>query len=104
MAMIRKMVRGGYRRKEGSFSYELTNEEILGRCQTESLNRYINRQQRNYVAHTIRKPDNSIAKRLLFNNDQGKKQGRQTTLYKSVIENEHITPEALHYNALSRKY
>ena len=102
--MIRKMVRGGYRRKEGSFSYELTNEELLQKCKTESIIQHIQRQQRNYVAHTIRKPDTSITKRLLFNNNKRTKQGRQITLYNTVIKNECTTPEVLHRNALSRLY
>ena len=77
MSMIRKIVKGGHRRKEGSFSYELTNQELLHKCKTESIDKYIKRQQRNYVAHIIRKPNNSLVKRLLFNSDQGKKTGCQ---------------------------
>ena len=104
MSMIRKMVKGGYRRKEGSFSYVLTNQDLLLKCKTESIDKYIKRQQRNYVAHVIRKPNSSLVKRLLFNSDQGKKRGRQQTLYKMVIENERTTPDLLHFNALSRHY
>ena len=104
MSMIRKMIKGGYRRKEGSYSYELTNEELLRKCRTENIHQYVKRQQRNYVAHTIRKTDTSITKKLLFNDNQAKKQGPQMTLYRSVIKNEETTPDVLHYNALSRKY
>lgn len=104
ISMIRKMVKGGYRRKEGSYSYVFTNHDLLQKSKSESINRYVQRQQRNYVAHTIRKPDTSIIKRLLFNDDQSRKKGRKMTIYSSVIENEEVTPDVLHSKALSRQY
>ena len=104
ISMIRKMVKGGYRRKEGSFSYVLSNQDLLQKSNTESITRYVQRQQRNYVAHTVRKPDNSITKKLLFNGDRPSKQGRKVTLYRSVIENEEVTPDAFHTSALSRQF
>ena len=104
MAMIRKMVRGGYRRKENSYSFVLTNEDLLQKCKTESLEKYIARQQRNYLAHVIRTPDYGITKQLLFNDNQSIKQGRKVTLYKTVIENEDITPADFNRNALLRSF
>ena len=104
MAMVRKMIKGGYRRKEGSYSYEITNLDLLEKCKIESITTYIKRQQRNYVAHIIRKPDTSITKKLLFNDNQYTKQGQQKSLYKSVITNEQINPDVLHRKALSRQY
>jgi len=104
MSMIRKLVKGGYRRKEDSFSYALTNQDLLQKCKTESLTRYVHRQKRNYVAHSIRKTDTSITKRLLFNDNRSRKQGRKLTIYKSVIEKEETTPDVFHKNALARMY
>ena len=104
MSMIRKMVRGGYRRKQNSYKYMLTNEDLLRKCDTESLETYIARQQRNYLAHLIRKPDSSILKQLVFNTNKSNKPGRKITLYKTVIENEQTTPDVFNRNAIDRLY
>ena len=55
----------------------LTNNDILQKCDIESLEKFIPRQQINYLAHLIRKPDSSILKQLVFNNNKSKKQGRK---------------------------
>ena len=104
MSMIRKMVRGGYRRKENSYKYVLSNKELLEKCDIESLDVFIARQQRNYLAHLIRKPDTSTLKQLVFNNNKSKKQGRKISLYKTVIENEKTTPDLFNRNAIDRLY
>ena len=88
MAMLRKMVSGGYRRKPNSWSYVLTNEDLLRICQTDCINNYVSRQQTNFVAHMVRKEDRSLAKRLLFNNNESRKAGPRMGLYLSVIANE----------------
>ena len=65
---------------------------------------FIARQQRNYLAHLIRKPDTSTLKQLVFNNNKSKKQGRKISLYKTVIENEKTTPDLFNRNAIDRLY
>ena len=60
MAMLRKMVSGGYRRKPNSWSYVLTNEQLLKICQTDCIKSYVSRQQRNFVAHMVRNEDRSL--------------------------------------------
>ena len=47
--MLRKMVKGGYRRKSNSCSFVLTNKEILKICKTENIDDYSSRVQRNYL-------------------------------------------------------
>ena len=81
MAMLRKMVSGGYRRKPNSWSYVLTNEHLLRICQTECIKSYVSRQQRNFVAHMVQKEDRSLLKRLLFNNNESRKTGPRMGLY-----------------------
>ena len=102
--MIRKMVRGGFRRKEGSYSYVITNEDLLQKCNTESMVKYIRRQQRNFLAHIVRKSDTSITKLLLFNNNKSIKQGRKVTLYDSVLKYENITADTFNEKAYNRLY
>ena len=37
MSMIRRMVKGGFQRKVGSFGYVLSNNDLLNKCKTESI-------------------------------------------------------------------
>ena len=104
VSMLRKMVRGGYRRKIGTYHYELSNSDILQKCKTEDIYQFIARQQRNFIAHVIRGENNRMTKRLLFNNDATKKPGRRISLYMTVLENERSTPDEFNNNALSRKF
>ena len=104
MAMLRKMVSGGYRRKPNSWSYVLTNEDLLRICQSDCINNYVSRQQRNFVAHMVRKEDKSLAKRLLFNNNESRKTGPRMGLYLSVIANEKCCGDAFNEKAKERKF
>merc|ERR1712015_217470 len=67
---LRKMIKGGFRRKEDSWSFVLTNENIRHQCNTEDIEVFIRRQQQNYLAHIIRQEDTSIVKRLTYNDDK----------------------------------
>ena len=104
VSMLRKMVRGGYRRKQGTYHFVLTNQDILSRCKTENLHAFIGRIQRNYMAHVVRMEDTRIVKRVLFNDDDRKKRGTMITTYGTVIKNENTTPESFNKNALARKF
>ena len=104
VSLLRRMVRGGFARKEGTYHYELTNSDIIKKCETEDIHAFMARQQRNFAAHIIRGDDRRITKRLLFNNDVTRKPGRSNTLYKTVIENERKTPNEFNMNALSRVF
>ena len=89
-SMQRKMVRGGYHRKENEWGYKLTNQDILSLCKTESIDAFTSRQKRRYLAHLIRLPDKSITKRMLFNADISVRPGRQTTFIKSALDGSNI--------------
>ena len=89
-SMQRKMVRGGYHRKENEWGYKLTNQDILSLCKTESIDAFTSRQKRRYLAHLIRLPDKSITKRMLFNADITVRPGRQTTFIKSALDGANI--------------
>ena len=53
--MLRKMIKGGFRRRENSWSYVLKNEDIIQMVKTITLESFSNIQQRNYAAHIVRK-------------------------------------------------
>ena len=98
------MVKGGFRRKEGTYHYELTNADIIKKCKTENIHQFMARQQRNFIAHVVRSSNDRMTKQLLFNNDVTKKPGRSNTLYKTVLENEQSTINTFNHNAISQKF
>ena len=102
--MLRKMVKGGYRRKINSWSFVLTNKEILKICKTENIEDYSSRVQRNYLADVVRSSNSSTAKRILFNSNEGKKRGRNVNLKRSVIEKQNCTEDEFISNAMKRKF
>ena len=104
MGFIRKMTKGGYKRKENSWAYVLTNEDLLRISKTVSLKEFVTKQQVNYVGHLIRKDNNSIAKRLLFNDDPCRKTGPQTTLLSCVMKNQRCSPDQFFKNATERRF
>ena len=93
MSMLRKMVKGGYRRKGDTYNYVLSNSDILQHCKTENIHQFISRQQRNFVAHIIRGENNRTTKRLLFNDNTKVKRGRHPNLYKTVLQNENVSSD-----------
>ena len=54
VSMLRKMVRGGYKRKDGEWGYKITNEQLITMCKTESISSFVERQRKRYLAHLIR--------------------------------------------------
>ena len=90
--MLRRMVRGGFKRKvdendEDTYEFVLSNRKILEICGTEDVLDYVKRMQENYLGHIARQKNDSIVKRLLFNDDQNKKRGRPIkTLEDHVLE------------------
>ena len=95
MSFLRKMTRGGYKRKEDSWSYVLTNNDLLRISKTIDLVTYVKEQQLNYVCKVVRKDNKSIAKQLMFNSDRSRKTGPRTTLLSSVLKNENCKPDDL---------
>ena len=104
VSMLRKMVKGGYRRKPETYHYELTNANIIDRCKTETVHQFTARLQRNFTAHVIRQDDKRLLKCLLFNDDMQRKPGHITTLYKMVVKLENITPDEFNQKALLRRF
>ena len=101
--MLRKMLKGSYRQKPGTFLCELSNEDVLRQCDTENIHQFIARQQHNLIAHVIREENNKMTKRFLFNDDSRKETGCCVTrcLYKTVLENKKITPDTFNKNILT---
>ena len=56
--MLRKMVKGGYRRKsETEWNFQLTNNDLHNICKTEDINAFVLRQQKKYLAHLAKQPN-----------------------------------------------
>ena len=104
MSMLRKMVKGGYRRQSGTYRFVLSNRDLLKKCQTEDIHDFVSRQQRNFIAHLTRLDNERLAKRLMFNGDDARRPGRRTTLYDKVVERMQISPDKFNQDALLRRY
>ena len=55
ISMLRKMIRGGYKRKMDTWRFVYSNEQLLELCHVESIGGFVHRMQRSYLAHIIRK-------------------------------------------------
>jgi len=96
MSFIRKMVNGGYRRRgEDLWNFLYTNVDLLRMSGASDLTSFIQQQQYNYVMKIIGKRNDSIVKRLMFNDNTYHKQGPQTTLMTSVLRNQRCTADEL---------
>ena len=75
---LRRMVRGGFRRKEGdeNFSYKMNDAKLHRLCGTTDLSHFIKDQQCNYAAHIVRTANDRSAKKLMFSSDKNLKAGR----------------------------
>ena len=102
-SMIRKMVRGGYKRKKDEWGYKLTNQNLLDLAKTEAISAFIERQRKRYLAHVIRRPNTSMIKRVMFNADLSNVPGRHTTFLRSVIDAENLNIRQFGKLALSNK-
>ena len=101
--LLRRMVRGGFKRQDDRMAFKFTNNAILELCKTESIETFIARQQKNFLAHIIRRDDSSLLKQLTFNDDSVRKRGRSTTLRKAVLQRETIDPNTFYNLAIQRK-
>ena len=105
--MLRIMVRNGFKRKDDSWAFVLTNIEMYKICGTENLEAFINRQQRAYVAHIVRKNDKSIdksiTKRLTFNADASHRRGTNSNLLKTVLARNGRSEQVFYQDCLEKK-
>ena len=68
----------------------ISNESLIEMSGTESLEKFIYRQQRQYFAHIVRREDDSLLKMITFNNDEIHVPGPYNTLRSSVLKRETI--------------
>ena len=78
-------------RRDGSWSYRYTNSDLLKISDTTDLCSFIEKQQNSYVMKILKKSNESIAKRLLLNDNDSRKPGPQTTLLTSVLKTSNCT-------------
>ena len=95
MSFIRKMTKGGFKRKPNSWSFVHTNEDLLRMAKTDSLEDFVKKQQLKYVANVVRKDNQSTVKRLLFDNHDSLKPGPQQSLLTSVLKAEGMALQQL---------
>ena len=100
---LRKMVRGGFRRKKDSYSYVYTNEQLYTMCNTTPLTNFIDKQQRSYIAHLIRQDDTLTTKRLLFDNTKNRIPGRAITPLQSVAAKQQCSELEIIERAIERR-
>lgn len=103
MGMLRKMVRHGYRRVEGTYRFAFTNDHILKICGTTCVGEFIALQQKRYLAHIIRTQNTSIAKRLLFNDNKSKRPGPRITLLSTVLAQQQSAEDEFYTMAMMRQ-
>lgn len=83
--MLRMMIRRGFKRKEDSWAFVLTNVDVCALCKTDPLTNFIHQQQERYVTKIVRSKDEGLIKRITFNNDAAHRRGPTNDLLKSVI-------------------
>ena len=87
MGYLRRLVKGGFARKDGGWSFRYSNAQLLQICNTGDLRDFIKSQQLKYVVNLLKRSDKSTTKRLLFNDDKSIRRGRpQNTLLSSVLK------------------
>ena len=91
MGFIRRMVKGGFNRREDSWSYRYTNNDLMRISNATDLCSFIEKQQINYVKKILKNNNESIAKRLLLNDNESRKPGPQRTLLTSVLKTSRCT-------------
>jgi len=101
---LRRMVKGGFRRKKDTWNFALTNNEILEMASTEEIKKFIHKQQRTFVARAIRMENTNGTKRLLFNDNPSHLPGRKVTLYSNVLKAEGIHADEFIKRSMDEKY
>ena len=95
MSLLRRMTKGGFKRKPNSWSYIHRNDDLLRMAKTESLQTFVRKQQLKYVISVVKKDNSSIVKRLLFNDNRSMRPGPQLSLLSSVMKNENVNIDEL---------
>ena len=102
LGFIRRMVTGGYKRKENSWSYVFTNKALLELAQTEDLTSFVRTQQRKYVEQILLRDNENTVKRLLLNDNRALKRGPQASLLSNVLKNDKTTMSDLMKETMER--
>ena len=102
--MLRKITKGGFHRKANSMSFKYTNADILRLCKSESLDKFIEKQQKKYLANLIRMGNTSTTKKLLFDDTPSRNPGPVITLFSSVLKSENISAKEFAKKALAKNF
>ena len=77
----------------------ISNKSLIEMSGTESLEKFIARQQRQYLAHIVLREDDSILKMITFNDDEIRVPGPYNTLRSSVLKRETINESEFYRRA-----
>ena len=69
---LRRMVNGGFTRKDDSMAYRYSNKDLQRITETTCIRRFIKEQQLKYLAHVCRMNNNDMRKRILFSKNNKK--------------------------------
>ena len=85
-------------------SFKYTNADILKLCKSESLDQFIKKQQKKYLAHIIRMENTGTTKKLLFDDTPSRNPGPELTLFSSVLKSENIPAKEFAKKALAKNF
>ena len=97
------MIKGGFWRKTDTWSFVLTNEDILRQCGTEDIEAFIRGLQRNYLAHIVRHDDSSLSKMLTFD-ENGRRPGHHITMELMVHQHEQLDRDTFNRRVIERVF
>ena len=63
---LRRMINGGFARKNDGMSYRYTNEDLIRITGTNSIRNFIQKQQLKFLAHICRMNNKDMRKQVLF--------------------------------------
>ena len=102
---LRKMLRGGYRKKPGAtHQLQLTTNDVYRICRRDDVTNFVEFQQKSFLSHIARYPADSIVKQLLYNSDKYRKSGNcSKTLEQQVLKACNIGSFAFHKQANKKR-
>ena len=97
------MIQQGFKRKEDSWAFILTNNDIYNRCKTDTLSTFLKRQQERFMTKVISSEDDSVIERMTFNNDASHQRGPKRSLPQSVVANSNSQEAEFFKKALRKR-
>ena len=89
--------------EEVDWRYVINNERLYEITQSDSIQEYYENQQRNWISHIIRRPNNNICKALTFHKTKRLKLGRRPlSIFDRAVQSSNTTPSEFMKQAFRR--